>query len=175
MHHSKRFIFSKDVPGALAMNKPPRGGLFGEVAHPTREDISKSQDPLHSYSLDFIREASVLGSADISGKVKYPAFSYFQGPMISTVCFIVRYLLYKGKDPITCEPVVLGGCISRDGLLNSLPKDSYQRNAMSGCSSSKDKWFHHYAAYIDLPQTIHRPEHLVKSCGIKPVELKYEF
>ena len=40
--------------------------------------------------------------------------------------------LYKGEDPITCEPVVLGGCISRDGLLNSLPKDSYQRNAMSG-------------------------------------------
>ena len=83
--------------------------------------------------------------------------------------------LYKGEDPITCEPVVLGGCISRDGLLNSLPKDSYQRNAMSGHSLSKDKWFHHYAAYIDLPQTTHLPEHLVKSCGIKPVEFKYEF
>ena len=82
--------------------------------------------------------------------------------------------LYKGEDPITCEPVVLGGCISRDGLLNSLPKDSYQRNAMSGHSLSKDKWFHHYAAYIDLPQTIHRPEPLVKSCGIKPVEFKYD-
>lgn len=159
MQHQRQFMFAKDVPGALAMNKPPRGGLFGEskspggktnytaqimerflyrgmMMYPRGEpDINERilREEMRPYSLDFIREASVLGSADISGKVKYPTFSYFEGPMINTICFIVRHFLYKGKDPIKNEPVVLGRTMQEyHTFLSLLPEDKYSRNVMTG-------------------------------------------
>ena len=162
MQRKRQFMFAKDVPGALAMNKPPRGGLFGEVTYPSQEYVSRFQEPLQPNE-----EVVVLCSR-------------LRGPLITSISFIVQHMLYKGKKPIEREPVVLSRMIqNHSDLLARLPKDTYSRNALSGsgqgiATNVRDEFWQHWSSYFDLPQSGYRPEPLVKSCGIKPVEFKYD-
>lgn len=160
MQRKRQFMFAKDVPGALAMNKPPRGGLFGEVTYPSQEHVSRFQEPLQPNE-----EVVVLGGS---------------GTFATRLHSAVLNYLYKGKDPIKREPVVLSRMIQdHSDLLARLPEDTYSRNALSGSGQGittnvRDEFWQHWSSYFDLPQSGYRPEPLVKSCGIKPVELKYD-
>lgn len=104
----------------------------------------------------------------------------FAGTFATRLHSAVLNYLYKGKDPIKREPVVLSRMIQdHSDLLARLPEDTYSRNALSGSGQGittnvRDEFWQHWSSYFDLPQSGYRPEPLVKSCGIKPVELKYD-
>ena len=181
MQRKRQFMFAKDVPGALAMNKPPRGGLFGEVTHPSQEHVSRFQEPLQPNE-----EVVVLGGSR-EGRINYRAQLFgdyrsklFAGTFATRLHSAVLNYLYKGKDPIKREPVVLSRMIQdHSDLLARLPEDTYSRNALSGSGQGittnvRDEFWQHWSSYFDLPQSGYRPEPLVKSCGIKPVEFKYD-
>lgn len=204
MQRKRQFMFAKDVPGALAMNKPPRGGLFGEVAHPSQEHVSRFQEPLQPNEevvvLGGSREGRINYRAQVMERFLYrgmmcyprqqqldqflygrnPMCSRLRGPLITSISFIVQHMLYKGKKPIEREPVVLSRMIQdHSDLLARLPEDTYSRNALSGSGQGitanvRDEFWQHWSSYFDLPQSGYRPEPLVKSCGIKPVEFKYD-